>query len=220
MNTSLTFNLNRILVMKLTKEEIKFIDTYLKNNDVIYDDIRYEMIDHIASAVEEKMQLEQEDFYNAFKLYMLVNKKTILKNNKKRWSFSWEAIRLFILFLVKPYVLLFGVLLFVFFKNVEVNSYFSEDFTVRHLFFVLVVTVAIFQSVYIPFYLKKKFYALEKTAYILAFIYYGQLFFFPFFETEAVSYWTLTIFSFLLFGYVAFFVQQLVKFHKHRFNYI
>ena len=206
--------------MKLTKDDIVFIDTYLKNNDVIYDDIRYEMIDHIASAVEEKMQLEQEDFYNAFKSYMLVNKKAILKNNKKRWSFSWEAIRQFLLFLVKPYMLLFGVFLFVFFKNVEVNSYFSEDFTVRHLFFVLVVTVAIFQSVYIPFYLKKKFYALEKTAVILSFIYYGQLFFFPFFETELVSYWTLTIFSFLLFGYVAFFIQELMKFHKHRFNYI
>jgi len=206
--------------MKLTKDDIVFIDTYLESNEVIYSDIRQEMLDHIASAVEEKMQLEQEDFYNAFKLYMLVNKKAILKNNKKRWSFSWEAIRLFILFLVKPYMLLFGVLLFVFFKNVEVNRYFSEDFTVRHLFFVLVVTVAIFQSVYIPFYLKKKFYAVEKTAYILSFIYYGQLFFFPFFETEAVSYRTLTIFSFLLFGYIIFFINEIVKFNKHRFNYI
>jgi hypothetical protein len=206
--------------MKLSKEDIVFIDTYLESNEVIYLDIRQEMLDHIASAVEEKMQLEQEDFYNAFKSYMLVNKKAILKNNKKRWSFSWEAIRQFLLFLVKPYMLLFGVFLFVFFKNVEVNSYFSEDFTVRHLFFVLVVTVAIFQSVYIPFYLKKKFYALEKTAYILSFIYYGQLFFFPFFETEAVSYLTLTIFSFLLFGYIIFFINEIVKFNKHRFNYI
>lgn len=220
MNTGITFNLNRILVMKLSKEDIVFIDTYLESNEVIYSDIRQEMLDHIASAVEEKMQLEQEDFYNAFKSYMLVNKKAILKNNKKRWSFSWEAIRQFLLFLVKPYMLLFGVFLFVFFKNVEVNSYFSEDFTVRHLFFVLVVTVAIFQSVYIPFYLKKKFYALEKTAYILSFIYYGQLFFFPFFETEAVSYLTLTIFSFLLFGYIIFFINEIVKFNKHRFNYI
>jgi len=220
MNTGITFNLNRILVMKLSKEDIVFIDTYLESNEVIYLDIRQEMLDHIASAVEEKMQLEQEDFYNAFKSYMLVNKKAILKNNKKRWSFSWEAIRQFLLFLVKPYMLLFGVFLFVFFKNVEVNSYFSEDFTVRHLFFVLVVTVAIFQSVYIPFYLKKKFYALEKTAYILSFIYYGQLFFFPFFETEAVSYLTLTIFSFLLFGYIIFFINEIVKFNKHRFNYI
>ena len=34
--------------MKLTKDDIVFIDTYLKNNDVIYDDIRYEMIDHLV----------------------------------------------------------------------------------------------------------------------------------------------------------------------------
>lgn len=206
--------------MKLSKEEIKFIDTYLESNDVVYSDIRQEMVDHIATAVEEKILLEEEDFYNAFKSYMLFNKKAILKNNKKRWSFSWEAIRQFLLFLVKPYMLLFGVLLFVFFKNLEVNRYFSEDFTLRNLFFVLVLTASLFQSGYIHVYLKKRFYAVEKTAVILAFIYYGQLFFFPIFETEVVSYWTLTIFSFLLFGYVAFFIQELMKFHKHRFNYI
>ncbi len=206
--------------MKLSKEEIKFIDTYLESNDVVYSDIRQEMVDHIATAVEEKILLEEEDFYNAFKSYMLVNKKAILKNNKKRWSFSWEAIRQFLLFLVKPYMLLFGVLLFVFFKNLEVNRYFSEDFTLRNLFFVLVLTASLFQSGYIHVYLKKRFYAVEKTAVILAFIYYGQLFFFPIFETEKVSYWTLTFFSFLFFGYVVFFIQELIKFHKHRFNYI
>ena len=37
---------------KLTKENIQFIDNYLKNSDVIFDDIRMEMVDHVATAVE------------------------------------------------------------------------------------------------------------------------------------------------------------------------
>lgn len=206
--------------MKLSKEEIKFIDTYLESSEVIYSDIRQEMVDHIATAVEEKMQLEQQDFYVAFKSYMLANKKDILKNNKKSGSFSWEAIRQFLLFLAKPYMLFFGVLLFFFFKNVNVNRYFSVDFTLKNLFFVLVLTAVVFQSGYIHLYLKKRFYKVEKTAVILALIYCGQLFFFPVFGAEEVSYWTLTVFSFLFMGYVVFFIQELIKFHQHRFNYI
>lgn len=206
--------------MKLSKEEIKFIDTYLQSSEVVYTDIRQEMVDHIATAIEEKMELEQEDFYKTFKSYMLANKKEILKNNKKRWHFSWEAIGQFLLFLAKPYMLLFGFLLFFFFRSIDVNQYFSKDFTLKDLFFVLVLTAVIFQSGYIHVYLKKRFYAVEKTAIILALIYYGQIFAFPVFDKEQVSYWTLTIFSFLFLGYVAFFIKELVKFHKHRFNYI
>ena len=40
--------------MSLSSENIKFIDNYLKNSEVIYYDIRMEMLDHVASAVEQK----------------------------------------------------------------------------------------------------------------------------------------------------------------------
>ena len=66
--------------MKLTTENIKFIDNYLKNSEVIYYDIRMEMLDHVATAVEQKMEAENLDFYDAFKNYMVVNKKEILKD--------------------------------------------------------------------------------------------------------------------------------------------
>ena len=69
--------------MKLSAENIKFIDNYLKNSEVIYYDIRMEMLDHVATAVELKMQAENIDFYDAFKSYMVVNKKEILKGNKE-----------------------------------------------------------------------------------------------------------------------------------------
>jgi len=38
--------------MKLTKEEIQFIDYYLKNSGIKYWDVRLEMVDHIASKIE------------------------------------------------------------------------------------------------------------------------------------------------------------------------
>ena len=57
----------------LTSQNIKFIDNYLKNSEVIYYDIRMEMLDHVATAVEQKMQTENLDFYDAFKSYMVVN---------------------------------------------------------------------------------------------------------------------------------------------------
>jgi len=42
--------------MKLTQEEIQFIDDYLLKNKVKYWDIRLELVDHIANAVEDKME--------------------------------------------------------------------------------------------------------------------------------------------------------------------
>ncbi|WP_329806792.1 hypothetical protein [Flavobacterium facile] len=69
--------------MKLTKENIQFIDNYLKNSQVIYYDIRMEMLDHVATAVEQKMEVENLDFYDAFKNYMVINKTELLKLNKE-----------------------------------------------------------------------------------------------------------------------------------------
>lgn len=76
--------------MKLEKEEIKFIDNYLMKSGVEYLDIRYEMIDHIASAIEEKMVTENANFYEAFKEYMVYNKKVFLKTNKKYSRSAWR----------------------------------------------------------------------------------------------------------------------------------
>ena len=126
--------------MKLTKEEIQFIDTYLKSSGVLYADIRQEMVDHVATGVEQKMGEEALDFYQAFKAYMRVHKKDLLKNTTTRWRFSWDAVRQFSLFMVQPYSILMGILLFFFFKYIDVNSYFSKDFTVNNLFFVLVLS--------------------------------------------------------------------------------
>lgn len=51
--------------MKLTKEEIKFIDNYLIKNEVKHWDVRLELLDHIVSAVEDKMSEDGISFNEA-----------------------------------------------------------------------------------------------------------------------------------------------------------
>ena len=206
--------------MKLTKDDIVFIDTYLKNHNVIYLDIRYEMIDHIATGVEAKMNSEQLDFYYAFKNYMAVHKTAILKNNKNRYSSSWGSIKQFLLFLAKPYMLLLSVALFFSFKTVDVNSYFNENFTVNNMFSVLIIGLFLFQIVYLEFILKKRFYSAERNIVVLVTLYYLQAFLLPVFGKNNVSIYTITIFSFLFLGYIIFLAKQIIKFNRHHFNLI
>src|SRR6478735_2572966 len=108
--------------MKLDKEQIHFIDTYLQNSKVVYADVRIEMVDHIATAVEEKMDREQLDFYDAFKDFMVLHKTELLEKSEKNF-FSWEGLLPFLRFLVQPVMLVFGALLFWLFRNVDVNRY-------------------------------------------------------------------------------------------------
>ena len=70
--------------MNLTKENIKFIDTYLDNSDIVFADIRMEMVDHVASGIEAKIsEGDTRDFYFIFKDYMVENKPKLLNDNKK-----------------------------------------------------------------------------------------------------------------------------------------
>ena len=51
--------------MKLTKEEIQFIDNYLIKNDIKFWDVRLELLDHIVSAVEDKITTKGISFNEA-----------------------------------------------------------------------------------------------------------------------------------------------------------
>lgn len=70
---------------KLTPSEISFINDYLKNSGVKYVDIRYEMTDHVATALEEL----DGDFYDNFKEYMVKHKEQLLKSNKEFARKAW-----------------------------------------------------------------------------------------------------------------------------------
>ncbi|MFI1772663.1 hypothetical protein [Thalassobellus citreus] len=78
---------------KLTKEDIQFIDTYLKNSDIIFTDIRIEMVDHIASEIENVINNgDSRDFYYLFKDYMIANKRKLLNDRKKYFKASDKKI--------------------------------------------------------------------------------------------------------------------------------
>ncbi len=51
--------------MKLTKEEIQFIDNYLIKNEVKFWDVRLELLDHIVSSVEDKITNKGTSFNEA-----------------------------------------------------------------------------------------------------------------------------------------------------------
>lgn len=55
--------------MKLTAEQIQQIDAYLVKDKIFYDDIRLELIDHIASHFENTLQ-PGDDFTQTLKSYM------------------------------------------------------------------------------------------------------------------------------------------------------
>lgn len=63
--------------MKLTAEQIQQIDDYLVKDKIFYDDIRLELIDHIASHFENTLQAG-DDFTQGLKAYMNSHQKVKL----------------------------------------------------------------------------------------------------------------------------------------------
>lgn len=61
----------------LTKEHIQFTDRYLEKSGVRYVDIRYEMTDHVATALENR----EGDFYENFRQYMVQHKQELMQSN-------------------------------------------------------------------------------------------------------------------------------------------
>lgn len=89
--------------MKLSESELQFIDTYLMHSGVDYRDIRFEMVDHVASALEQQEGL----FYDNFRIYMMANKFSLLESYRHFKKIALRrAIRLLITNMIKPVPLL------------------------------------------------------------------------------------------------------------------
>ncbi len=106
--------------MKLTKEQIGFIDNYLKNSGINYIDIRYEMVDHIATELEINLAdykggaLHNDIFREHFKAYMVKNKAQFLASNKQFAKTARKrAFKLILKNIVRPTSLLLTPLLFI-----------------------------------------------------------------------------------------------------------
>ena len=116
--------------MKLNKNQIQFIDGFLQRNDVIYVDIRAEMIDHIATGVEEKMKVEDIEFHDAFVSYVNSNRKEIFSMNKKTWQSTLSELKNYFRFFLKPkslFAVVLIIMLFFTFRKTMVYTFLKED---------------------------------------------------------------------------------------------
>ncbi|MFD2602373.1 hypothetical protein [Flavobacterium suzhouense] len=91
---------------RLSKFQIQFIDDRLYNLGVKYIDIRYEMVDHIASELETM----EGDFGENWTEYFISHHNDILKQNRRaKWTAVLRAVKLYFRTMAMPVVLLSAV---------------------------------------------------------------------------------------------------------------
>ncbi len=73
--------------MKLNEKQLQQVKGYLNNKDVEYIDLHFEVLDHIASDIETKMEISSVDFETAFDIV----KEKWNKNFSYKWSY-WLGI--------------------------------------------------------------------------------------------------------------------------------
>ena len=174
--------------MKLTSDQITFIDNYLSNSGVYYTDVRLEMIDHIASAIES--QLNQNsclDFYSCFKDYMVQNKISLLNNLKQyKKQVTWSIFKRFFKTLTGKtgfysciIVFLFLVLVYNILKLYEIENWFGYI----PLIFYIVVTIIYYHKLN----RFKRFIGVERLGILLVIAYNIQNLVNPIFGTLGES---------------------------------
>lgn len=200
--------------MKLTPEQLQFIDNYLTNSGVFYADIHAEMMDHVASAVETKMQEESLDFYDAFKDFMVENKKELMKNNRDGFGYSdTKTFKEGAVFLLNPWSLVsLPVTLFLFY--LLVGNIDSKTFHGFYFGFIVIVALiwAIGLYLYRKTYLKgKRFFNIEQSGIFFFFI-------FQIFNPMIINIKQLSVHNFWLLGLFIYFVLNAVAFQFYNFR--
>lgn len=199
--------------MKLNKSQIEFIDNYLQKSDVYFVDIRAELTDHVASAVEEKMLVEGLEFYDAFKTFMVVNKKELLKPK----NYFVSAVVNFVKTLNKPYSLITGVLILISNALVFQHSDSAKIFEqICYVSFAYLVLLAIAQFIYTAMILKKRFIQLENLSFILTAIYWLSILANGFFSDYRGNMLTSAAVMYVLIVYSIYSFQIIKKFNKRK----
>jgi hypothetical protein len=208
--------------MKLSKNQIEFIDKFLKRNDVEFVDIREEMIDHIASAVEEKMITDNTDFHDTFVSYVNYNRKELFIMNKNIWRFSFSEIKSYLHYFLKPASLsvnLFLLVLFFLFRTNENVVLFKDNFPFYFMLSMLILSLSNF--VYFTLIKKKKYFFIEKNYIVLMILYWINLFLLkPFENNKTISDVLVLLFMMLCATYIFYTkeqIQKYIKLEKRRF---
>ncbi|MFN8326028.1 hypothetical protein [Flavobacterium sp.] len=204
--------------MKLNKNQIQFIDGYLQRNDVIYVDIRAEMIDHIATGVEEKMKVEDIEFHDAFVSYVNSNRKEIFSMNKNSWRNTFLELKNYFRFFLKPKSLFAVVLIIALFfslRETEFYTFIKEDLS--FYFLLIFLGYSVLSMIYFYGIKKKRYYFIERTNIVLSILYWINLFIFKPFEKQKYISDVLTIVFMCLFAiYVLYAINQINKFFNSK----
>lgn len=154
-------------MQKLSKEDIAFIDTYLKNSDIVFSDIRIEMVDHVASEIESIInEGDNRDFYYIFKDYMVKNKVDLLKESQRYYKASDKKI---LRKLAKKAFSLTGLLVFFFtlFSFNLINEFLDNEHTLPYIKNAPFAGLIVVGFIYLLFLKKKKerFSSLERITF-------------------------------------------------------
>lgn len=207
----------------ITTQNLKFIDNYLKKSEIFYDDIRMELTDHIASAVEQKMQTENSDFYDAFKSYMNLNKKELLNKFMGGNLNFLVPFKNFRLFLIQPHMILFGLFfyagVFFFQTTIDIEAFIYEF---HFCWFLFIICFTLFHMGYFLLIKKKRFYVIEQSFLVLVVIHYFFIFFskpIAFNQLKFIFWMDISILFFSII-FLLFYVNQVKKYYhnKHIWN--
>ncbi|MBM6500858.1 MAG: hypothetical protein O9282_02030 [Flavobacterium sp.] len=204
--------------MKLNKNQIQFIDGFLQRNDVIYVDIRAEMIDHIATGVEEKMKVEDIEFHDAFVSYVNSNRKEIFSMNKKTWQSTLSELKNYFRFFLKPkslFAVVLIIMLFFTFRKTMVYTFLKEDLS--FYFLLIFLSYSMLSMIYFFGIKKKRYYFIERSNIVLSILYWINLFLFkPFDKQEYISDVLTIVFMCLFVVYVLYAINQINKFFNSK----
>ncbi len=203
---------------KLTKEDIQFIDRYLSNSGIHYEDVKIELIDHVASAIECRMNNgDERTFYYVFKEYMIENKALLEKQGKPyQWKTLKSVLKMFISNLFSIKSLIGGLLLFIglwFFNNFLYEKYTFTALSISWTLFIISI---------IPFVkLRKKKYSFIGNLLLFdALLYYLGFCFLDTVEYNSTAFY-IALCMLSLFCATSFkTMSYLITFYKKRFQLI
>lgn len=198
---------------QLSQEQITFIDNYLQKSDVIFVDVRAELTDHVASAVEEKMEAENLDFYDAFKDFMIHNKKEILRER----NYFLPSTLGFLKTLYKPYniVIAIAITAIIYFGQQKIDEL-SLLILANKIVFYVMVAFGIIQMAQ-TLITKKRFAYLERASFSLTIIYFMNLIFNGFIDKFHGNYYSQGITIFLLIAFLIHYTLTVLKFKSNVF---
>ena len=200
---------------KLSKENIQFIETYLNNSQIHFEDVKIELIDHVATAIEVRMNDgDQRDFYDIFKDYMVEHKAELMKRGGKSWD--WDIFRSvsmqFVKSLIHWKVILGSILSFFVLDQVYSLSY-LESISQVILPMVLLVIVGFIPIVIFG---KRKFSFIGNFMVLLSILFFLNYYTMPFLVKPSFLYTANLIFLSVTFAGGVKTTLDLVSYYKNR----